>query len=51
METITASFRCDKELWERFLKSAEYDDNTASRILRAAIRLYLAELPSKSGKK
>lgn len=41
METITISVRVDKSLWDAFREVCYYDDNTASRVLRAAMRAYI----------
>jgi hypothetical protein len=42
METVTVNIRVHRSLRDAFLKCCEQDDNTASRVLRAAMRDYIA---------
>jgi hypothetical protein len=43
METVTIAIRVHKSLREAFFKACESDDNTASRVIRAAMRDYIAQ--------
>lgn len=42
-ETPNRNFRCPDDLWEAVVETAAANDETASDVIRAALRLYLGD--------
>lgn len=43
LKTMNVNFRCEKSLYERFLKVAKYNDRTGAQLFREFVKDYLSK--------